>query len=83
MDVLEPKNQVIRKTKDYKVVKLKIKLNIILLVDQMDLHRKNGEMIFINFTNTELNVSKVENMVSKVTNELKKEKIILGINICK
>lgn len=79
MVVLEPKAWVIRRTEHYKAAKLAIDLKKMHLVDQMDLHRKTGEMIFIKLTIITSNACKLENMVSNVTNQLKQEKIATRI----
>lgn len=68
MVLLEPKAWVIRTTEHYKAAKLAIDLKKMHLVDQMDLHRKTGEMIFIKLTIITSNACKLENMVSNVTN---------------
>ena len=47
MAILEPKsNQLVKIVKYFKATKCKLKLDDISVVDEIDLHKKTGEMIF-------------------------------------
>jgi hypothetical protein len=60
---------------DYKKTSFEFDVKEVHPVDQMDMHRKTGEMIFSTLTNTSLTASKLQVSLNNIQSQLKLEKI--------
>jgi hypothetical protein len=60
---------------DYKKTSFEFDVKDVHQVDQMDMHRQTGEMIFSTLTNTSLTASKLQVSLNNIKSQLKLEKI--------
>ena len=60
---------------DYKKTTFEFDVKDIHPIDQMDMHKKTGEMIFSFVTNTAMSLSKLQVTLAKVQSQLKMEKV--------
>jgi hypothetical protein len=62
-------------TTDYKNTSFEFDVKDVHPVDQMDMHKKTGEMILYTLTNTSLTTSKLQVSLNNLQSQLKLEKI--------
>jgi hypothetical protein len=60
---------------DYRKTSFEFDVKEVHLVDQMDMHKKTGEMVLSTLKNTSLNTSKLQVSLNNIQSQLKLEKI--------